>query len=88
MQKIGTKQIMDCYDGKKHECTLTDYLIRLTGNTYKHRGMIYDDGFKWDDDDKAWYKNCDTEEEINKIYKKFRALNITVAIKPIFRITD
>ena len=88
MEKIGTKKYDICYDGKSHELTLTDYLIKLTGNTYHHKAEIYDEGFQWDDMDKAWYKNVESEDEISRLYKKFQGHGICFGLKPIYRITD
>lgn len=89
LDRIGTKRMEECFDGKVHETTLTDYLIRLTGNTYHKIALIHEEEiFHWDDTDKAWYGNADSEDEVNRLAKKFSGTGIKVAIKPIFRITD
>ena len=88
LQRIGTKKIQECFDGKDHELTLTDYLVRLTGNTFKNKSEIYKDGFYWWADKKEWTKNIETEDEINQVYKKYSKLGVNISLKPIFRITD
>lgn len=89
LERIGTTRREVCdYDGKEHLTKLTDYLIRLTGDTYHHKNDIYLEGFWYDGDDKAWYKNVETEEEANRLFHKYSGIGIKFAIKPIFRIVD
>lgn len=96
LEKIGTKKVMYCeYDNQEHECTLTDYLIRLTGDTYNNRALIGSQNadsnrerFYWDDTEKAWYANIESEEEINRLYRVFQGTGIKFDLKPIYRITD
>jgi hypothetical protein len=88
LERIGTKKIMDCYDNKQHECTLYAYLIRLTGDTYNNRAIIGKEDFHWDDMNKAWYANVDSEEKINRLYKEFKGTGIKFDLRPIWGITD
>lgn len=90
LERIGTKRVMFCeYDNKEHECTLYAYLIRLTGNTYNNRAIIgKEENFRWDDMDKAWYANIESEEEINRLYKAFKGTGIKFDLRPIWGITD
>ena len=89
LEKIGTKRIERCFDGKDHETTLMDYLVRLTGNTYHKRALIHEEEmFHWDDSEKAWFGNVDSENEVNRLAKKFSGTGINMAIKPIYRISD
>lgn len=96
LERIGTKKIVYCeYDNKEHECTLTEYLIKLTGNTYNNKALIWsqneelgNERFYWDEHDKAWYANIESEEKINGVYKAFKGTGIKFDLKPIYRITD
>lgn len=44
--------------------------------------------FHWDDSEKAWFGNVDSENEVNRLAKKFSGTGINMAIKPIYRISD
>lgn len=94
---IGTVERHVCeYDNKEHEVTLTDYLVKLTGDTYNNRQLIWKQNrlnntaqqFHWDEMEKAWFANIESEEEINRLYKEFKGTGVEFSLKPIFRITD
>ena len=96
-EKIGTTKRQICeYDGREHEVKLTDYLVRLSGDTYHNRQLIWKQNrlnssreqFYYDDMDKAWYANIESEDEINRLYKVFEGTGVKFSIKPIFRIMD
>lgn len=96
-EHIGTVKRQICeYDNKEHEVTLTDYLIKLTGDTYNNRQLIWKQNrlnnsrqqFHWDEMEKAWFANIESEEEINRLYKEFKGTGVQFSLKPIFRITD
>ena len=96
-EHIGTVKRQICeYDNKEHEVTLTEYLVRLTGDTYNNRQLIWEQNrlnsnreqFYWDDMDKAWTANIESEEEINRLYKVFKGTGVNFAIRPVYRITD
>ena len=94
--KIGTERRQVCYDEKEHLTRLTDYLVRLSGETYKNRNLIWKQNrlnstsqqFHWDEHEKAWFANIETEEEINRLYKVFEGTGVKFDVKPIFRIVD
>ena len=85
---IGTKEIRKCYDGKMHECTITDCTIFLRGKTYEIKSTIKEDGFIWWNDEKMWVNQVDNEKDINNLVEKYEALGVKVQVKANFRITD
>ena len=87
LEKIGTTKEAMCYDGKIHLTELTDYLIKLTGNTYHSRAIIHRfNELRWDADDKAWFGNFETEERINELYQSLKGTGVKIEMKPIYRI--
>ena len=88
-QKIGTKKQEIGYDNKMHEMTLTDYLVKVFGNTFPIKGELHKIGCHYDGDEKAWFINISEENEINNFVKKIMGYSgVMVALKPIFRITN
>lgn len=87
---IGTKRVQRCYDGKMHETTMKDYLVKLYGNTYTNRSLLRNMDFHFTEGDATpyWYKNVESKEEVTQIESEVSSLGIKVFVKPIFRITD
>lgn len=85
---IGTKDRQMCYDGKVHEVTVLDYLVKLYGNTYHNRNLMHELDFMWHGDNKYWYKDVESDEELEKIFKAIEGKGIRLYAKSIFRITD
>lgn len=85
---IGTKKILDCFDGKKHECTILDCSVILSGRTFENKATIKADHFRWWSDEKFWVKQVDNEDDIDALVKKYENLGVKVTIEQNFRITD
>lgn len=90
LDEIGNKHIEKCFDGKQHECTCTDYVIAVNGNTYRNRGLLHGLGFKyWNEKSHEWIKNIETNEELTEITEAIKGTGIKVIeLRPIYRITD
>lgn len=90
MNELGNKQTIKCFDGKMHECTCTDYVIAVNGNTYHNKGMLHALGFVyWNEKCHEWIKNIESEEELTEIIKAIEGKNIKVVeLRPVYRITD
>lgn len=86
--KIGTKEIQKCFDGKNHEVTVSDYLVKLYGNTYHNRSLMHTLCFMWDAANKYWFKNVCSDKELEQIDEAIEGKNIKVYVEPIWRITD
>lgn len=86
---LGTTRMTKCFDEKVHECTVTDYLVKLYGDTYHNRQLMRELGLQWSSiGGKYWFKNVDSYEELEKIEKAIAGKSIKMYVKPIFRITD
>ena len=89
---IGIKENRKCYDGKVHECTVTDCAVMLTGRTYKNKETIKADRFTWWPHEITgsghWVKLVDNEAEIAALVNKYEALGVKCQVKANYRITD
>jgi hypothetical protein len=86
---LGTKEMRKCFDEKMHECTVTDYLVKLYGDTYHNRSLMHELGFRWwGRGEKYWCKNIETYEELEHVLEAIKDKTIRLYAEPIFRITD
>lgn len=89
LERIGTeKRAVAAYDGKEHLLRVTDYAVKLTGNTYPVRGSIQAKGLYWDDLEKAWAGIVNTPEELLDIYHEYSGRGIKIFAKANWRIMD
>ena len=86
---LGTKEMHKCFDEKIHEVTVTDYVVKLYGDTYHNRALMHELGFRWwSDSTKYWCKNVESYNELENILKAIEGKSIRLFAEPIFRITD
>ncbi len=89
LTKLGTKEVHKCFDEKMHEVTVTDYLVKLYGDTYHNRNLMYELGFRWwGMGEKYWFKNIETCEELERVLESIEGKTIKLYAEPVFRITD
>ena len=90
--ELGNKEMRKCYDGKVHECTVTDCAVILTGKTYVNKATIKADRFTWWPNEITgkghWVKLVDNEAEIAGLVNKYEALGVNCQVKANYRITD
>lgn len=90
MKELGNKRTTMCFDGKEHECTCTDYVIGVNGNTYHNRALLKQLGFSyWNVKCHEWTKNIESEEELTHIEEAIKDKGIKIIeLRPVYRITD
>ena len=90
LERIGTKKVMFCeYDEREHNVKLYAYVVKLTGNTYANRHLIWNfNEFYWSDTDKAWFANIESEARINEVYKTLKGTGVNIGLKPVWGIID
>lgn len=90
MTELGIKKSCLCFDDKVHECTCTDYVIAVNGNTYHNRGLLKELGFRyWNEKCHEWINNIESEEELAHIEEAIKDKGIKIIeLRPVYRITD
>lgn len=88
--ELGIKHIKLCFDDKVHECTCTDYVLEVNGNTYKHRSLLRSLGFQyWNQKAHEWLANIESQEQLDETLKALEGTGIKVLdLRPVYRITD
>lgn len=81
----GTQKEQKNYQGIPYLFEIADWNLFVSGNTFKHKDSLKAVGFWWDSTRKAWYKNFDSAEELEKTYSKMEEKGFSVEVESIYR---
>lgn len=83
--ELGTQKVEKNYQGIDYLFEVSDYILSITGNTYNHKEQLKAIGYKWNPDEKCWYKNFDNVEELKMAYEGWNDDGMYASIKSIYR---
>lgn len=86
-EALGTQKVMDNYQGIKYLFEVTDWMLMVTGKTFNHKEQLKATGYRWDADDKYWYKNFNDSEALKTAYEGWNdsTEGLMATVKSIYR---